>query len=916
MKYKKRTKTKNDNTQPIKELPKTENSDFFGKYIAPYAVWIVSGLIILIGIIAFRKFLFGEYLFFFKDIGSDSINQNYPAIVHRVRLMQEGFISKWSFYTGMGQNYYTGFPVEPWSWLNTLINNIGVAIWGDAYYVNGRFLHIFLTQFLPTGVLFYFYLRTLNVKKFASVIGSLSIAFSGYIVVGSAWGFSSHVLKAVFLLFAFEQLFVKKRWYFFPFSVILFSENFFTLYIYAFFLFVYSIFRFIQFDKEQAKILNYLKLAGQMILLGGIGLLMNSVNTIRGLLTLINSPRVSGNASYSQALQAGEALIDNSSFAATTLLRFFSNDLIGNGSKFAGWNNYLEAPIFYIGLLALLLAPQVFIYIDNKKRIIFGTFLAFWLSTLFFPMLRHAILGFTGDYFRYGFDFFIPFTILFYSIYALNQLDKKFKLNYYLLGGTALVLLALVYIPYNSLPTNSVDNQLQMIVAFLLLAYTFLLVLMSLPNFKHIGQIGILLLLVFELSFSAHKSYSERDALAKSEFETNKAGYSDGSSKAVEFIYNQDDTKFFRIEKDYQSGSSIHGSLNDAMAQLYYGTTSYSSFNQLNYIRFQEEIGLIQKGDETATRWSRGLRGNPLLETFGNVKYYLSKEKNPPYKNFGYDSLTTIGDVQVLKNKFYLPFGYTYDKYITLSDLQSLIKYRYTAQTSEMLNLELSGKGFSPQQILPILQKLNTLENKEFTDKNLFDEQIKIALGNDYSEQIAMLTAKHSSINFKVQLALLNAFVLEHDQKINTKSFEQILPSDTTIFVDAKDFNLEVYGGFIKELKQDTLQITEFLQHKISGEISLSKEKMLFLSIPYDEGWQLTVNDKKTELLRTNIGFCGVILPAGNHKIELKYVPAYSQISSLISIITIIGFWAFLIFWIIKKRRNNKTKNENKTIKS
>ena len=46
---------------------------------------------------------------------------------------------------------------------------------------------------------------------------------------------------------------------------------------------------------------------------------------------------------------------------AAAILRQFSNDMAGTGSHFLGWQNYLEAPSSYCGLICLLLTPQVFV---------------------------------------------------------------------------------------------------------------------------------------------------------------------------------------------------------------------------------------------------------------------------------------------------------------------------------------------------------------------------------------------------------------------------------------------------------------------------------------------------------------------------------------------------------------------------
>ncbi len=902
MKYKKKNKiVKKQDTNVLKE--KSISKTFFEQYLNKHSFWFLLGFIIIIGFIGFGKYITSEYLFFFKDIGSDSLNQNYPAMVQKTRLMLENSFGKWSFFSGMGESLNRTFATNPLGWFIRATDYIGVNILGADYFIAERFLRIFILQFLFSGTVFYFYLRTISIKKFSSIIGALVFTFSGFMVVGSSWGFSGQVFSAIFLLFAFEQLLVKKRWYFFPFAVMFLSGNTFELYIYTLFIFFYSLFRYFS-DKENSFV-NYLKLAGQMILLAIIGLLMNAVKVVTVFQKLFFSSRMSGNASYSQVLSAGDNISEQTSLGATTLLRFFSSDILGTGSDFQGWQNYFEAPLFYIGLLILLLVPQVFIHLNKRKKIIFGSFLGFWILTLLFPYLRHAFLAFTGDYFRYGFDFFIPFTFLFFSIYALNELDKNFKLNLPLLGGTLLVLLGILLFPYKSIPTNAIDFNLRKIIIVLLMIYSALIFLMSKKQYKSIAQIGIIILLVVELGYFSYKSYASRIPVTKAEFEQDAGGYKDGTIQAVEYLKTIDEVAFYRTEKDYQSGNAIHGSLNDAQAQGYYGTTSYSSFNQLNYIRFLEEIEAIQKGDETATRWVQGFRGLPLLQTFGNIKYLFSKEKESYMENYGFDSIATINDIKILRNRFYLPFGYTYDKYIDFEDFKSLISYRITSQSIKNINQEFARMGLS-QIGMSITNSLKPIENKGYNSKDAFVSEIKTLIGKERFENYELLIIKHSVDNFKNQIALLNTFVYEKDANIDISKLKKILATDTNIIISVEKFNFEKYEQFVNDLKVDTLQITKFENSKIEGTIELQENKMLFFTIPYDRGWKIKVNGKQEELSRVNIGFTGIILPAGKHEIELYYVPEYSKITSMISIVSIILFWLFLGFDIYRKRRNKK----------
>lgn len=908
MKREKKTSTKKNihDRAPVK---KTSTASVKSKFKSiPVNIWILIGLIVVVALISFFKFISLDFLFYFNDIGSDTINQTYPNDIHKFNLLSEDSNTGWSFYKGMGNQYINVFATDPLLLFQKLIFYIGTSIFGADFLIAGRFLRLFVFHFLFSGIIFYFYLRTVSTEKFSSVIGALLITFSGYLVVGSSWGFSIHVFKAVFLLFAFEQLFIKNRWYFLPFAFLYLSNNPFILFIYSLFIVLYALFRF--YSAKQESFRNIFMLFGKMIVLGFVGLLMNLTNVFSIFQKMFFSPRVVGNASYNQMLSAGENVVDQANLGATTVLRFFSSDILGSGSNFQGWFNYFEAPLFYIGLLTLLLFPQVFIHLNKRKKIIFGSFIGFWGLTLIFPFLRHSMLAFTGDYFRFGFDFFIPFTLLFYAVYALNELDKNFKINYTLLGGTFVILLVVLFFPYNSIPLKAIDNDLRIKIVFILLLYTGLLVLMSKPKYKSIAQIGLMFLLVVELGYFSYRSYSDRVPVSKIEFNKDKGGYKDGTIDAVEYIKKTDKTHFYRTEKDYQSGSAEHSSLNDALAQAYFGTTSYSSFNQLNYVRFLEETGIIQKGDETATRWITGFRGFPLLQTFGNVKYHLSKSESPEFSNFGFDSLKSINGITILKNRYYLPFGFTYDKYIDFDDFKDLINYQITGQSLTNIYTDLS-RTVDIQIVNQLLSKLQILLNIQFSDIDTFTKAIKNQLGEDESEKYLMTIRKYSTDNFRNQTALLNAFVYEAEANpgISFHDFKRVELSDTNTLVPALQFNFDIYKKISDKLKEDTLKITEFNHSKIEGKIKLENRKMLFFTIPYDKAWKIKVNGQEEILSRVNIGFSGIVLPKGMHEIELYYVPEYSKITGSVSIISIIIFWLFLAYYLYKKKKSKLAKN-------
>jgi len=72
-------------------------------------------------------------------------------------------------------------------------------------------------------------------------------------------------------------------------------------------------------------------------------------------------------------------------------------------------------------------------------------------------------------------------------------------------------------------------------------------------------------------------------------------------------------------------------------------------------------------------------------------------------------------------------------------------------------------------------------------------------------------------------------------------------------------------------LNRDVLQNVKFTDNKVTGQISLDTSKILSLSIPYDKGWTAYVNGEKTDLIRVNTIFSGLILDPGTYSIELCY---------------------------------------------
>lgn len=88
----------------------------------------------------------------------------------------------------------------------------------------------------------------------------------------------------------------------------------------------------------------------------------------------------------------------------------------------------------------------------------------------------------------------------------------------------------------------------------------------------------------------------------------------------------------------------------------------------------------------------------------------------------------------------------------------------------------------------------------------------------------------------------------------------------------------------------------------LRGEVTLEAGQELMFTIPYDEGWTLTVDGEKTEI-RQHLGvFMAAAVGPGTHTYEMKFVPAGLKAGTLAATSSIILTIAFVIIDSRKRR--------------
>ena len=79
------------------------------------------------------------------------------------------------------------------------------------------------------------------------------------------------------------------------------------------------------------------------------------------------------------------------------------------------------------------------------------------------------------------------------------------------------------------------------------------------------------------------------------------------------------------------------------------------------------------------------------------------------------------------------------------------------------------------------------------------------------------------------------------------------------------------YKDRVEALKAESLTHVRQKGNELSGDITLSKNKVLVISLPYQSGWTAYVDGKKANISQVNYQYMGLALTKGSHKIRMVY---------------------------------------------
>ena len=125
---------------------------------------------------------------------------------------------------------------------------------------------------------------------------------------------------------------------------------------------------------------------------------------------------------------------------------------------------------------------------------------------------------------------------------------------------------------------------------------------------------------------------------------------------------------------------------------------------------------------------------------------------------------------------------------------------------------------------------------------------------------------------------------------------------DESVQFFAAGLNIDNFIEGYEILNENSLKDIDFKETDVKGKVNMKKDGIMFTSIPYDEGWTVYVDGKKTEYFAISDAFLAFDISNGEHTVEFKFMPKGLLVGVGVSAVTL--FILLIIAVYLKKSKN------------
>ena len=386
---------------------------------------------------------------------------------------------------------------------------------------------------------------------------------------------------------------------------------------------------------------------------------------------------------------------------------------------------------------------------------------------------------------------------------------------------------------------------------------------------------------------------------------------------------------FYRVEKTY-----MHN-LNDPMGLNYKGMSHYSSTFNNDFNEFTKQHGFAQ-----GYFWSSYSGSTIITDSIFNVKYILSKTKMPnDYVNIQKTLLFQEAenlpkDISVYKNPYVLPVGFMVENNV-YTPVPVPTAAHFSGGGVDAENISPAVENADAENISPSVEDMvneynyfeaqNNLLNTFCGDDVKYFKRVQNVQKNDEAMEYTFTAENDKPIyisfpanNYlKGELSVNGKFISNYFSKAETnhilflghfKKGEKV-----TLDFDFNQNDLDLLGeniyyfdtenftNAINKLRKGGLYDITHTNTSLKGNVNAEKDGKMFISIPYDKGFTVKIDGRKTNYSSFKDTFIIFDVEKGQHEIEISFTPQGFTFGLILSIISILT----MIIWFNRKRLSN-----------
>ena len=601
-------------------------------------------------------------------------------------------------------------------------------------------------------------------------------------------------------------------------------------------------------------------------------------------------------------------------------------------------------PFIYCGLLVLILVPLYFLSkkISFRDKLFSLGFVAFFVASFSLNPVDLVWHGFQNpNWLNYRYSFMLCFVLLVMAYHAICELDS-IKPQWLFVIGCAIGMFAIVAEQFNFSSYVKAEGKLDtfQFVWFTLIAavlYVVVLYLICIHKDQRAKARSLSLILFFviciEMTLNGLTNVFalDRDVVYSSYSSYN---YFLSSIRPVVDEIQEKDTSFYRSEKTYFLR------VNENMGLNMRGLSNSTSTLNRSTIAFLDQMGYA-----AGSHWSKYICGNPLNDSLLGIKYiYDSNQQNHETELYynrhmmeeHYELALEGTDYSAFRNPYALSIAYGVSDAINSLNLEDYFNpfERLNDMVTAMLGAEEEIMIFKP------------LDDVEVSTTNC--ETSSIAKHTKYEPEVS---SRDAVLHYKATIAedcmlyfyLPSDYPREVSMKVNSIDYGHFFKDNYTygetvrsrlignyeagdnvlvsltlgkenLYVRKNvpviyEFDWELFESTMEQLARMQFVIDEdYTETYLPGTLTtLENDQTVLVTIPYDEGWIVTIDGEEVEIYETMDALIAFdVESAGEHEMVLKYRPktfVYGMILTVSCSLLFLGIC--LLTFVMKKKEKH-----------